>query len=59
MVDESTTVLIICVFPWYKWGTEKTAISWFKKVMGIQLISEVTGLGEDDLLKLFRREEVI
>lgn len=40
-------------------GIEKTAIGLLKEGIKIQIISKVTGLSEDDLLKLFRREGLI
>jgi len=40
-------------------GIERTAIGFFKKGIAIPIISELTELSEDDLLKLFRREGLI
>jgi len=43
----------------FELGVEKTAIGFFKKGIDILIISEVTELSEDDLLKLFRKEGLI
>ena len=40
-------------------GMEKTAIGFFKEGIKIEVISKVTGLSEDELLKLYRKEGLI
>jgi len=40
-------------------GIEKTAIGFFKEGVDIKVISKVTGLSEDELLRLFRKEGLI
>jgi len=37
-------------------GIKKTAVRLFKKKMNVKFISEVTGLSEDELQVLFRKE---
>jgi len=39
-----------------KKGIKKTAVCLFKKKMDVQFISEVTGLSENELQELFRKE---
>ena len=38
---------------------EKTAIGLFKEAIDIEIISKVTGLSEDELQRLFRKEGLI
>ena len=40
-------------------GMEKTAFGLFKEGIKIEVISKVTGLSEDELLKLYRKEGLI
>ena len=40
-------------------GIEKTAIGLFKEGVDIEVISKVTGLSEDELQTLFRKEGLI
>jgi hypothetical protein len=40
-------------------GIEKTAIGLFKEGVDIEVISKVTGLSEDELQRLFRKEGLI